>query len=313
MAALVVEIPATNQPVTLTMAKNFCRVSITDDDALFNVLIAAATGACETFTNRSFCFKGFRQSLDSFPYFTDSALSQQAYPPSYYALPRYSTTLWNYSQMIKLLRPPLVKVTRISYISSSDEQWHDLVPAPSLWYPGTVYALAAKVMDNNQNVQQCSTAGTSNSNPPTWNATVGGTTVEGTDSQGEGTGVQWLNLGPLAAPDADEGAPSAKQSSFGTFIWDSDSEPGRLFPGPPGNMWPPCLYVPNAVQIHYQAGYSADGSLVPAEIQTAILQMVANLYENREASTPLNLREVPNHVKMLLWSKRVTDFAGTRG
>jgi hypothetical protein len=66
-------------------------------------------------------------SLDSFPYYTDTVASQQAYPPSYYSLPRYSTTLWNYSQVIKLWKPPVVEVEKITYIGT-DGQPHDLFP-----------------------------------------------------------------------------------------------------------------------------------------------------------------------------------------
>jgi hypothetical protein len=174
VAALVIEKNPTNEPVTLKQAKAFLRVEIDDDDELIGILIKAAREVCESYTNRSFCFKGYRQSLDAFPYFVDSAISQQAYPPSYYGLPRYSTTLWNYSQMIKLFAPPLVTVDRISYLSASDSQWHDLVPCPGLWYPGTAHIITDQVMDNNGNVQQCTQPGTTDANPPTWNKTLTG-------------------------------------------------------------------------------------------------------------------------------------------
>jgi hypothetical protein len=315
MAALVVEKAAAAQPITLTEAKNYLRVSVDDDDVLITTLIEAATEAAELFTNRSFCIKGFRQSLDSFPYFVDTVMSQMAYPPSYYALPRYSTTLWNYSQMIKLFRPKLVSIDRISYLSSDDSQWHDMVAAPPLWYPGTVYASGAKVMDNNTNVQLCTTPGTSDSNPPTWNKTTGGTTAEAQpDPEGEGTGVVWTNQGPLNA------AISGGNSQFGLYITDADSEPGRIFPGPPGFFWPPVLYVPNAVQIHFTAGYATDGSVVgngpgqmPGRVKTAILQTVSSWYENRESVQPGSFNELPAHCKSILWSLRVLDFQPTRG
>src|SRR5713226_3401115 len=137
MATLQVETPPAAEPISLTDAKNFLRVEITDDDTLIGYLITAAREAVEAFTGRSLVNKGYLQCLDSFPYYTDTVISQMAYPPSYYALPRYSTTLWNYSQMIKLLISPLVNVSRITYLASSDQQFHDLVPAPNLWYPAT--------------------------------------------------------------------------------------------------------------------------------------------------------------------------------
>jgi hypothetical protein len=316
MAALYIETPATAQPVTLDEAKTFLRVSITDDDVLIQTLIECATEAAESFTNRSFCTKGFRMSLDSFPYFVDTVMSQNAYPPSYYSLPRYSTTLWNYSQMIKLFRPRLQAIQRISYLSANDSQWHDLVQAPPLWYPGTVVSVNDLRMDNNANVQKCTQAGTTDSNPPVWNKTLNGTTTEANpDPEGEGTGpVIWTNQGPLNA------AISGGNSQFGLFITDTDSEPARIFPGPPGFFWPPVLYVPNAVQIHYTAGYADDGSVtgngpgqMPGRVKIAILQTVAHWYENREPVVPGSVNELPQHCQMLLWSLRVMDMQPTRG
>src|SRR5580704_8568334 len=110
MASLVIETPPQNEPVDLATMKQHLRVVNTDDDGYITGLIVAAREAVEAFTGRSLCIKGYRQSLDSFPYFVDTTMSQMAYPPAYYALPRYSTTLWNYSQMIKLFAPPLVAV-----------------------------------------------------------------------------------------------------------------------------------------------------------------------------------------------------------
>lgn len=310
MAGVVVEKPPVAEPLTLTETKNFLRVSITDDDSLISTLITAAREACESYTSRSFCFKGYKQTLDSFPYYVDTVMSQMAYPPSYYALPRYSTTLWNYSQMIKLFNPPLVSVDRITYLASADSQYHDMVPVPQLWYPGTVYAAGNKVVDNNQNIQVCVTPGTSNADAPAaWNKNVGGTTAEiSPDPLGEGTGVVWQTVGPIPGQ---FGAP--KMTQFGSFFFDQSTEPGRIFPGPPGNMWPPVLYVPAAVQIHYTAGYSQDGTKVPGGIKTAMLQCISSWYENRDAAMLGNFGELPNHIKMLLWTHRVFDMQPTRG
>jgi hypothetical protein len=313
MASLFVEKVATGTPVSLQDAKTFLRVDWTDDDVLISTLINAAADAVENFTNRTLCFKGYRQSLDAFPYAVDSMVSQQAYPPSYYAAPRYSTTLWNYSQMIKLYAPPVVSVERISYLASSDSQWHDLVAIPKLWYPGTNYLVNDKVMDNNSNVQQCSVAGKSDANPPTWSKIVTGTTIETTpDAGGEGSAppVQWVNQGPFTGNPTQQGTISGQ---FGAFMVDTDSEPARIFPGPPGAFWPQVLYVPGAVQIHYTAGYSVDGTNVPGVFKTAILQCIAHWYENREAAMLGSFKELPNHVQMLLWTKRVYDMTPTRG
>jgi hypothetical protein len=326
MPSLVLEIPAAIDPVSLTDMKTFLRLettgpgAFTDDDTLITGLISAATITCEGFCRRSFINKGFRQSLDSFPYFTDTIMSQMAYPPAYYSLPRYSTTLWNYSQMIKLFRPPLVSVDRITWLSDADKQFHDMIPVPSLWYPGTAYTLGTLVMDNNGNQQKCITAGTSDSQPPTWAASVPNVTTEvNPDPGGEGTiGVQWQNKGPLnSAQEPPTGSlggdgTNAGTTQFGAFLMDNSQEPGRVFPGPPGFYWPSVLYVPNAVQIHFTAGYGTTAASVPANIVVAIKQLVADCYENREPM-PNSTETLPRHVRMLLWPSVVLDLAPTRG
>lgn len=88
------------------------------DDDLVESLIVAARYYAEIYTGKSLAKKNYIQFLDSFPYFTDTIMSQMAYPPSYYALPRYSTTLWNYSQMIKVFYPPLREVSKIEVVGT---------------------------------------------------------------------------------------------------------------------------------------------------------------------------------------------------
>ncbi len=243
MAGIIVQSQPAAEPVSVATAKNFLRVEITDDDLLIGVLITAAREACEMFCSRSFAPKSYVQAMDSFPYYTDTVVSQMAYPPSYYSLPMYSTTLWNYSQMIKLYYPPAIEVQGIDYTA---------------------------------------TDGTNK------------TLMQDTD-----------------------------------FLLDNIWEPARIFPMP-GAMWPPCLYVPNAVRIRFTAGFGdtltsdpapIDGELpngagaqpMPGRVKIAILQLVANWYENREAAMAAGLKEIPQHVQMLLWSMRVMDMQPTRG
>ena len=191
MASLIIEVQPTNEPVTVTEAMSFARETDTNNTPLFAIMVKAAREACEVFTARSFCYKGYRQGLDSFPYFVDTVMSQMAFPPSYYSLPRYSTTLWNYSQMIKLFRPPLVRVDRLTYLAASDNQYHDLVPTPDLWYPTTATLVNGLVMDVNANVQKCTVAGTTMADPPVWSKVLNGVTAEG------GSGPTWQNMGRL--------------------------------------------------------------------------------------------------------------------
>jgi hypothetical protein len=246
------------------------------------------------------------QCMDSFPYYTDTVMSQMAYPPSYYSLPRWSTTLWNYSQMIKLLVAPVVSVPRIAYLNSQDGQWYSLVPSIPKWFPGDEFEVGDQVRSydqaGNTYVMQCTVAGLSGNNPPSWNlAAIGDLTVEE-------SGLTWEYM-------------SDAQDDM--FLLDTQSEPGRCFPGPAagGNgqtfTWPSVLYEPNAVQIQFVAGYgntvadlSTSGRM---GMLTCIMQLVANWYENREATTPLNLREIPAHLKDLLWIHTIYDMQPTRG
>jgi len=111
--------------VTLDEQKNYLRVSTTRDDALISSMISAAREQAETFTNQAIAQRNYVQALDSFPYYVDTIMSQQAYPPNYYSNPRYSTTLWNYSQMLKLFRGPLTDVVDITYVDGSGGNAND--------------------------------------------------------------------------------------------------------------------------------------------------------------------------------------------
>jgi uncharacterized phiE125 gp8 family phage protein len=106
------------------------------------------------------------------------------------------------------------------------------------------------------------------------------------------------------------------QGEFGAFILDKVSEPARLFPGISSNnkagFWPSVLFIPNAVQIHYHAGYGLLATDVPANCRTAILQTVADCYENREPVKE-DGEQLPRHVRQMLWPHRIMDMSPTRG
>ena len=260
MSSNQLEFPPVCEPVSLSDLKNFLRVTISDDDSLISSLAIAAREYCEEFCARRFINAGLLECMDSFPYYTDTMVSQMAYPPSYYSLPRYSTTLWNYSQMIKLFYSRVRWVDHISYVSSTDSQWHKLTGTADM------------------------------------------------------------------------------ANSAANFLLDTQSEPGRIFP-PAGQFWPSVLYVPNAVQIHYRAGYNDDIKIakalealspaltpatsaedvsgaevalrqadVPERIKLAIQLLTAFYYEHRDESV-----DVPEGIHRHLWLFRVVDFAPTRG
>ncbi len=242
MSGFIIQKAPTVEPVTLAQAKNHLRVDITDDDDYIAELVSGAREACEVFCGRSFAIKSYMQTLDAFPYYTDTVFSQNALPPSYSSLPTYSCTAWNYSQMIKLYMPPAIAVQGIDYTDAEG---------------------------SNQ------------------------TLVQGTD-----------------------------------FLLDNISEPSRIFPMP-GLTWPPVLYVPNGVRIRFTAGFGStdtnpapiDGDVaqgagsqpMPCRVMIAMKQLIGGWYENREAATATSMKEIPQHVQMLLWSLRVMDVNPTRG
>lgn len=65
-------------------------------------------------------------------------------------------------------------------------------PTPGAWAAGTAYTVGQPVLDSNNNVQICTTAGTSSSAPPNWNSTVGGTTADGSALVWTMAGPSWI-------------------------------------------------------------------------------------------------------------------------
>jgi hypothetical protein len=297
MAYLVEEIAPVAEPLLLAPVKSFLKVQNPFDDDYISDLIQSAREEVESFTGRSIVNKGYRYSLDSFPYFVDSMMSQMAYPPSYYSLPRYSTTLWNYSQMIKLPRSPLQSVTSISYSDSVTGNIDYLYPALFNWQRLHEYFIGDAVEDSNGNMQVVTAVAESDEdktsmsgpNRPAWSAIVNGTTTDGA--------LTWTYQGE--PPDS------------GDFVYDADSCPPRIFPLP-GATWPPVLYVPNAVQIHFIAGYGNDGNGAPARLRQAMRILIWDGYYNRDQNVQGAISQNPA-LQRLLWSLRVANQSSSRG
>jgi hypothetical protein len=86
------------------------------------------------------------------------------------------------------------------------------------------------------------------------------------------------------------------------YLVDAATVPGRIMPSY-GNVWPVTWEVLNAATITFSSGFSADGTLVPDTIKTAIRLLVGHWYANREAvmpSTTMQLVPVPMAVSALL-------------
>lgn len=67
-----------------------------------------------------------------------------------------------------------------------------------------------------------------------------------------------------------------------------------------GKTWPTHLVDQNSVTVTWWAGYSSDGTSVPAPVKSAILMLVAHLWRNREMAAEAALSEVPMGTKALL-------------
>lgn len=295
MSSIFVETPATVEPLSLAEVKAELGFGPWNDSdhqtesreaVRVRRLITAAREYCETFTRRSFVTKGYVQYLDSPPQYTDTIMGQDAYPPAYYSLPRYSTSLWNYSQMIKLLRSPVVSVDHITYISSATGRPMALQLGYPPWFPLETYTVGSIISDSNGNQQSCATTGKTGAVEPAWATTPAATTSDGT--------AVWTC--GAAAPNSD-------------YIVDTSAEPGRIFPRA-GQFWPAVMYVPRAIQIHFTAGYGADGSKVPAVLLVAMRKLIA-LWD-KDPSMMLG-KSAPEYINALLWSERVADQAPTRG
>jgi hypothetical protein len=70
----------------------------------------------------------------------------------------------------------------------------DNVFSEPAWVANSAYSLNTLIADSSGNVEECTTAGTSGSGAPNWNATVGGTTTDGN--------VTWTNEGVSGASSA---------------------------------------------------------------------------------------------------------------
>jgi len=128
----------------------------------------------------------------------------------------------------------------------------------------------------------------------------------------------------------------------GDFVVDASSKPPRLFPNP-GQFWPAAAFTPNAVCVHYVAGDNNDAAIavflqamspaispatsaancspqeaalrqadVPIKVKLAIMLLVGDMYENREASTDRQMQGLPNGIQSMLWFERVLDLDSTR-
>ena len=289
MSSLVIETPPKQEPLTIELVKNHLRVDISDDDELIKLYWQASREAVEGESGRSLVNKVYCQSHDHFPRIEE----WQAGSGFTYNVPRYSHRKHEEHRVIKLLRSPLVNVQKITYLDTSGTL-QTLYPTPEQWQAGTDHEIGDQIADPSGNLQEVTavneseTGGSSKSgsSTPSWSGTIGLTTADGD--------LTWTNK---------------KLAPAGDFLVDRDSEPARITPNY-GQVWPYTLRVIDAVKVYYVAGYGDDAADAPASLKVAMLQGIGVSYENREAITPEQLREMTWYER-LICSQRVQDWSPT--
>jgi len=97
-----------------------------------------------------------------------------------------------------------------------------------------------------------------------------------------------------------------------SYYVDTTSTPGRIVPSN-SNIWPETsTFIPGSVRITFVAGSYGDGVEVntcPMTIVQAILLLVGHMYENREDTSVLNLKNIPLGVKALLDTEKVVMWS----
>jgi uncharacterized phiE125 gp8 family phage protein len=69
--------------------------------------------------------------------------------------------------------------------------------------------------------------------------------------------------------------------------------------------WPSVLPVAGAVTVRFVAGYGPGEDDVPAHVRQAVLMLTAELFENRQQSSPQTVNNVPFTVRALLDPERI--------
>jgi uncharacterized phiE125 gp8 family phage protein len=74
------------------------------------------------------------------------------------------------------------------------------------------------------------------------------------------------------------------------------------------HVWPLAYIRQDAIKITYVAGFGDAAADVPENIRLAIRLLVGHFYENREAVSEANLKEVPLAVEALIATERVSWY-----
>lgn len=115
-------------------------------------------------------------------------------------------------------------------------------------------------------------------------------------------GLIELPLPPLQTVEAVlyvDAAGAAQTLDPSLYQVDAYSTPGRLLPAY-GTTWPATQNVPNAVTVEFTAGYGDAAADVPRPLRQALLLLVGELYESREAAGDKARTELPFGVRALV-------------
>lgn len=99
--------PPTEEPVSVSLAKQQARILTSDDNELVSLYIKAARQYCETFTRRQFCTATWNLSLDGFPPFDRSDCAPLAW---------HRHLGEHHARMITLPLCPVQSVSSIKYL-----------------------------------------------------------------------------------------------------------------------------------------------------------------------------------------------------
>jgi len=103
------------------------------------------------------------------------------------------------------------------------------------------------------------------------------------------------------------GSPTEETYSSASYTVKASENGGQIYPNY-GTSWPTTLGVPNAITVRFIAGYGGSWNDVPAPIRLAMQYLIRHWYDNREAFSMADFREVPATVEALVGNYRVRAF-----
>lgn len=101
--------------------------------------------------------------------------------------------------------------------------------------------------------------------------------------------------------DADGATQTLAQTEYDL---DVNRTPARITRGY-DKTYPSVRNTHNAVTITYVSGYGDNAQDVPAPLKSAMLLLIGHLYENREATAPISITEVPMATSYLIKPYRI--------